>query len=59
MFAASLAAYLVYFQGHSPASIGFSLNMAGLCEHDMQNSSKLMYLRQLDLVPTSYGGSEF
>jgi hypothetical protein len=29
LFAASLAAYLVYFQGHSAASTGFSLNMAG------------------------------
>lgn len=28
MFATSLAAYLVYFQGQSAASIGFSLNMA-------------------------------
>jgi len=31
LFAASLAAYLVYFQGCSAASTGFSLNMAGLC----------------------------
>jgi hypothetical protein len=28
-FAAALAAYLVYFQGHSAANTGFSLNMAG------------------------------
>jgi hypothetical protein len=36
LFAASLAAYLVYFQGHSAATIGFSLNMAGVCERDKQ-----------------------
>ena len=30
LFAAGLAAYLVYVQGHSAASTGFSLNMAGL-----------------------------
>ncbi|KAJ6575530.1 hypothetical protein B0H10DRAFT_2168545 [Mycena sp. CBHHK59/15] len=28
LFAASLAYYLVYFQSHTPANIGFSLNMA-------------------------------
>jgi uncharacterized integral membrane protein len=59
MFAASLAAYLVYFQGHSAASIGFSLNMAGLCGHEFRCSSELICLRQLGSVPTSYGGSEF
>jgi len=30
LFAAGLAAYLVYVQGHSASSTGFSLNMAGL-----------------------------
>ncbi len=29
LFAASLAAYLVYFQKHSASNVGFSLNMAG------------------------------
>ncbi|KAJ6462020.1 hypothetical protein C8R47DRAFT_1225647 [Mycena vitilis] len=28
LFAASLAYYLIYFQSHTPANIGFSLNMA-------------------------------
>lgn len=30
LFAAALASYLVYFQGHSAANTGFSLNMAGM-----------------------------
>lgn len=29
LFAAGLGVYLVYFQDHSAANIGFSLNMAG------------------------------
>ena len=33
LFAAALASYLVYFQGHSAANTGFSLNMAGMSLH--------------------------